>query len=302
MAHHAPSGARPLVVRATRRYAHLDLPQRLLAPGKQAVITGLRERRPITAANQSKARSVAARMLLAVAAAVLGGCTYDFSLTPPPESSLSCDVPGLSVVLCDDFDRTLAFAAPLYESSTETPSIALEGKNRVLEIAPPDDRQEWLRSVDAQTTERVLLAFRMKVSTGPDSAYRILVPIKLLLDGGELHVYLRLKPGGRLTLVDEYQDAAERITSYEHILPDIGPGYRSFRLEIDVPAQHLSLELDGAEQMPRGELFPSLEQFSIPARAAVFVGAGYAPRPSTAEEASTAAVDVRLDDVVFAVH
>ncbi len=234
-----------------------------------------------------------------------GGCSYDFSLeeNPGPGDAGYCTPAAFRTALCDRFERTSAFVETLHESYTASPSTRVrEGRGRALEIDPPDDQQEWVKAPTQPAGDGVLLAFRLQLLETPRLDYRILLPLKFLLSqGGEGHVFLRLEPGGQLSLVDEYQDTSGKNHSETHAVATLDTEDHAFRIEVDLERSRIDVELDGVERMPPGEVFPWLPHMADSTNVAVFVGAGYAPRPASGD-GSDAAVTLLLDDVLFAVR
>lgn len=253
----------------------------------------------------SSARTGAHLVLSVLGALATGGCFYDFSLdeNPGPDSAAYCTPRGYRTALCDRFERTRAFSETLHESFTASPTTrVVEGRGRALEINPPDEQQEWVKAPTQPAGTGVLLAFRLQLLKAPRVDYRILLPIKFVLSGGgEGHVFLRLEPGGKLTLVDEYQDTEGKNHSEVHALPALDGNAHSFRIELDFERSRIDVELDEVERMPADEIFPWLPEMANSTSVAVFVGAGYAPQPSSGT-ATDAAVAALLDDVLFAVR
>jgi hypothetical protein len=247
-------------------------------------------------------RHARTRFGLALSGALaVSGCFYDFSLNE--RDADYCTPQGYRVALCDRFERTRAFSDTLHESFTASPSTVVVGdRGRALVIDPPDDQQEWVKAPTQASSAGLLLAFRLRVVKPPAVDYRILFPIKFTLrQGGEGHVFLRLEPGGALSLVDEYQDADGKNHSEIHAVTVLDGNEHSFRIELDVEKSRIAVELDGDPRMPAGEIYPWLPRMLDHTSVAVFVGAGYAPRPASGNVAD-AAVVLRVDDVLFAVR
>ena len=228
---------------------------------------------------------------------LLAACSYDFSL-PANADGQSCSTPDLTTLLCDDFERPgRAFDPALYEDFTSTPQL-IDEESRMLELSPPDQRSEWLKTRRGTAVTRVHFAFSLRVTKLPATGPRQVAPLRLGEGGTEARLYLHLSPDGRQQLVEEFAtpDGNEN-TEFE--LARIDGALHVYELDVDLARSTATLRVDGASLLRPDSTFPNLAKIGGSAPVSVLLGANYAPPPESGREAE-AAVTLHIDDVLLA--